>query len=156
LGRENHTLSDKLLEPSRLKLEITESAILEHKKETIANIERLNALGVQLQLDDFGTGQSSIGYLHQFFISTLKIDRSFVNKMGNEHNINLVRGIINMAHALKLNVIAEGIETQEQEKLLMEMKCPYGQGYKISQPLLDSEIKQFIIQEASRVKQKNA
>ncbi len=135
------------LNPSRLKLEITESTILENKKETIINIEKFNEIGVDLHLDDFGTGQSSIGYLHRFSISTLKIDRLFVNQMENEQNINLVRGIIDMAHAMKLNVIAEGIETQEQEKLLKALKCPFGQGYKFAHPLPETEIRQFITRE---------
>jgi EAL domain-containing protein (putative c-di-GMP-specific phosphodiesterase class I) len=99
-------------------------------------LARLKALGVQLVIDDFGTGYSSLGMLRSFPVDVLKIDRGFV--MGLEANANdrvIVSGIIDLAHALHLLVVAEGVETQEQLHHLTELGCDYAQGYYIGKPL---------------------
>jgi EAL domain-containing protein (putative c-di-GMP-specific phosphodiesterase class I) len=96
----------------------------------------LRALNVQLYMDDFGTGYSSLSYLHNFPIDVLKIDRSFVSRMGSEgQNSEIVRTILGLARNLNLRVVAEGIESPEQMRQLRRMGCHYGQGYFFSKPL---------------------
>ncbi|XHX80091.1 MAG: EAL domain-containing protein [Stenomitos frigidus ULC029] len=124
------------LHPSRLKLEITESSLMEHAESTIAMLQQLKALGIQLAIDDFGTGYSSLSYLHRFPIDTLKIDRSFVNRMDVElEKLELVRTIATLAWNLSMDVVAEGIETQQQLSHLKALGCEYGQGYLFSKPV---------------------
>nr|WP_321161017.1 EAL domain-containing protein [Spirulina subsalsa] len=127
--------------PWDLKLEITESALMENTTMAIALTEELRSRQIQISLDDFGTGYSSLGYLHRFPIDTLKIDRSFVNQMqpGNR-NYQMVQTIIALSHQLGLAVVAEGIETREQLQYLQELGCEFGQGYLFCQPLPASEI----------------
>ena len=122
--------------PQCLKLEITESAVMDNPENTIAMLNRLRQLGVQLSIDDFGTGYSSLSYLHRFPIDTLKVDRSFVSTMedGSE-NGEIVRTIIALAKTLKLDVVAEGIETIHQLHQLRILGCEYGQGYLFSRPV---------------------
>ncbi len=100
-------------------------------------LEHLKTLGVQLSIDDFGTGYSSLARLHELPIDTLKIDRSFVNRMGVQGNnsVEMVRTIITLAHSLKMDVIAEGIETPQQLAQLRSLQCEYGQGYFFSKPV---------------------
>ncbi len=122
--------------PQCLKLEITESAVMDNPENAIAMLNRLKQLGVQLSIDDFGTGYSSLSYLHRFPIDTLKVDRSFVSTMedGSE-NGEIVRTIIALAKTLKLDVVAEGIETIHQLHQLRILGCEYGQGYLFSRPV---------------------
>ena len=129
-------LDETGLDPRRLKLEITESVVMENAESAIAMLVRLKALGVQLSIDDFGTGYSSLSYLHRFPIDTLKIDRSFVNLMNEgAENSEIVRTIRTLAGNMGMEVVAEGIETLGQLNQLMELKCEYGQGYLFSKPL---------------------
>ena len=124
------------LPPSSLKLELTESLMMEHAEATITILKKLKALGIQLAIDDFGTGYSSLSYLYQFPIDTLKIDRSFVNRMDVElEKLELVRTIATLAWNLSMNVVAEGIETQQQLSHLKALGCEYGQGYFFSKPV---------------------
>jgi diguanylate cyclase (GGDEF)-like protein/PAS domain S-box-containing protein len=124
------------LAPSSLKLELTESLMMEHAEATITILQKLKALGIQLAIDDFGTGYSSLSYLYQFPIDTLKIDRSFVNRMDVElEKLELVRTIATLAWNLSMNVVAEGIETQQQLSHLKALGCEYGQGYFFSKPV---------------------
>jgi diguanylate cyclase (GGDEF)-like protein len=124
------------LPPSSLKLELTESLMMEHAEATITILQKLKALGIQLAIDDFGTGYSSLSYLYQFPIDTLKIDRSFVNRMDVElEKLELVRTIATLAWNLSMNVVAEGIETQQQLSHLKALGCEYGQGYFFSKPV---------------------
>jgi diguanylate cyclase (GGDEF)-like protein/PAS domain S-box-containing protein len=124
------------INPRCLKLEITESMVMENVETTTKMLYQLRDLGVQLSIDDFGTGYSSLSYLHRFPIDTLKIDRSFVIKMiDNNENIEIVRTIIILAQNLGMDVIAEGVETKEQLTRLRELKCENGQGYYFSKPL---------------------
>ena len=124
------------LEPQFLKLEITESHVMENSDAAVKMMNRLRSLGIELSLDDFGTGYSSLSYLHRLPVTNLKIDRSFVNQMvvGDE-NSKLVSTIITLAHNLNINVTAEGIETDDQLEQLKELSCEKGQGYYFSKPL---------------------
>ena len=99
-------------------------------------LTQLKALGIKLSMDDFGTGYSSLSYLNRLPIDTLKIDRSFVRKLELEpENIQLIQTIVNLAQNLQVNVIAEGVETNEQLIQLQELNCEYGQGYLFSKPV---------------------
>jgi diguanylate cyclase (GGDEF)-like protein len=116
-----------------LKLEITESVLIENAEAAAAMLSQLRSLGVQIYMDDFGTGYSSLSYLHRFPVDVLKIDRAFISRIGVD--LELVRAIITMAHNLNMNVVAEGIETPEQLTQLIALQCEYGQGYLFSKPL---------------------
>lgn len=129
-------LENARIAPSSLKLEITESAAMEDAEQTIRMLSHLKTLGVQLSIDDFGTGYSSLSYLHRLPVDTLKIDRSFVNAVGeNGEDSEILQTIISLAKNLKLRVIAEGIETESQLGFLRAIGCDYGQGYLMSKPL---------------------
>jgi diguanylate cyclase (GGDEF)-like protein len=124
------------LSPQSLKLEITESVLINSSESAMAIIRELKKRQIQLSLDDFGTGYSSLSYLHCFPINTLKIDKSFVNRMeGSQENMGLVPAIMSMAHTMGINVIAEGIETPEQLAQLRALNCDFGQGYLFSRPV---------------------
>ena len=131
-----HILDDTRLDPHRLKLEITESAVMENAEVAASMLGQLRNLGIQMSIDDFGTGYSSLSYLHRFPIDTLKIDRSFVNRMcEGDENAEIVRTIVTLATNLGMNVVAEGVETAEQHARLKELDCEYGQGYLFSRPV---------------------
>jgi diguanylate cyclase (GGDEF)-like protein/PAS domain S-box-containing protein len=124
------------LDGGSLKLEITESIVMENASAAKAMLQELKALDIHLSIDDFGTGYSSLSYLHSFPIDTLKIDRSFVSRMGaNGENSEIVQAIVNLAHSLGMDAIAEGIETQTQLALLEGLQCEHGQGYFFSKPV---------------------
>lgn len=132
-------LQETGLEAHNLKLEITESVLIENTDAAINTLLQLQALGVQVCLDDFGTGYSSLSYLHRFPINTLKIDRSFISNMSAKNeNLEIVRTIVKLAKTLSMDVVAEGVETAEQLVQLRELKCGFAQGYYFSKPL-DSE-----------------
>jgi diguanylate cyclase (GGDEF)-like protein/PAS domain S-box-containing protein len=131
-----HILHETGLEASSLKLEITESVLMEHTTAVMTMLRRLHALGVQLSLDDFGTGYSSLSYLHHFPLQILKIDRSFVGGMSaNSKNAEIVRAIVALARNLGMEVVAEGVETAEHLTALRALQCHYGQGYWFAKPL---------------------
>jgi diguanylate cyclase (GGDEF)-like protein/PAS domain S-box-containing protein len=122
--------------PDRLRLELTESSMLDGGPATRRVLDELKELGIQLCIDDFGTGYSSLSALHQLPIDTLKIDRSFVERVdGGDHDREIVRAIIALAHSLEMNVIAEGVETTEQARVLRELECEQAQGYLYAMPL---------------------
>ncbi len=124
------------LEPRCLKLEITESHLMENSVMSVKMMTRLRELGVELSLDDFGTGYSSLSYLHRLPVNYLKIDRSFVSRMTeSDENSEIVNTIIKLAQSMKMKVIAEGIETSAQLEQLKRLNCEYGQGYFYSKPL---------------------
>ncbi|MBW4456598.1 MAG: EAL domain-containing protein [Nostoc indistinguendum CM1-VF10] len=124
------------LDARSLKLEITETTLIENSQSTIERLWQLREMGVQLHIDDFGTGYSSLSYLHHFPISVLKIDRSFINQIDtSSKNAEIVSAIITLAHNLGIDVTAEGIETLEQLELLQKLQCKYGQGYLFSKPV---------------------
>ena len=133
------------ISPSSLKLEITESAVMENAESAIEMLKRIKETGVSISIDDFGTGYSSLSYLHKFPIDYLKIDRSFVTAMDDaDENREIVRTIVALAKALKLSIIAEGIETIEQCQRLNRLGCEYGQGYLFARPLPLREIEELI------------
>jgi EAL domain-containing protein (putative c-di-GMP-specific phosphodiesterase class I) len=119
-----------------LELEITEGMIMDDIKQAISSLDAIRALGIPIAIDDFGTGFSSLGYLSKLPIDTLKIDRMFISGMSSDpHGLSLVSTIINLAHSLKLKVVAEGVETEEQYSLLRLLKCDEMQGYLFSKPI---------------------
>jgi EAL domain-containing protein (putative c-di-GMP-specific phosphodiesterase class I) len=133
------------IDPCILKLEITESVLVENAKSVSAMLVKLQALGIRLSIDDFGTGYSSLSYLHQLPIDTLKIDGSFINKIDvNVEKIEIVRTIVALAWNLGIDVVAEGVETNKQMHQVKSLKCDFGQGYFFSKPL-DSKTAEALI-----------
>jgi diguanylate cyclase (GGDEF)-like protein/PAS domain S-box-containing protein len=133
------------LDPVHLRLEITESVLVEESASAIASLEALNELGVRLVLDDFGTGYSSLAYLNRFPFHALKIDRRFVEALGVEQEgTAIVEAIIGMARALSLDVIAEGVENEVQLEELRRLECDYGQGHLFHEALRAEEISRMI------------
>lgn len=135
--------------PEYLEIEITENSMMEYTSESIAKLERLQALGITIAIDDFGTGYSSLSYLKKFPINALKIDQSFVRDLLSEgQGTAFIAAIIQLAHALNLHVVAEGVEEKEQLQVLKEHSCDIIQGYYYSKPLPAEEFihktKQFI------------
>lgn len=131
-----HVLHMTQLRPQSLKVEITETTIVDNVAVAESTLRKLKERGVSLSMDDFGTGYSSLSYLHRFPLDTLKIDRSFVMRIvqGGE-SLEIVRAIITLAHTLNMAVVAEGVETAEQATLLRGLGCEYGQGYFFSAPV---------------------
>jgi EAL domain-containing protein (putative c-di-GMP-specific phosphodiesterase class I) len=124
------------LDPTTLRLELTESVWVHSTTEAVALFRKLNNMGIQLHIDDFGTGYSSLAYLQYFPIRMLKIDRSFVNKIDHDgNNTDIVRAVIAMAHDLGMEAVAEGVETEDQLNHLKALGCNYGQGYLLSCPI---------------------
>jgi diguanylate cyclase (GGDEF)-like protein len=141
-------LQETGLDPKSLRIEVTESSIVEDHDRTASTLRRLKDLDVSLEIDDFGTGYSSLSRLHEYPFSTVKIDRSFVKDLDTEpESLHLVETILRLAEGLGLSVIAEGIETQEQLAKLTSLGCGYGQGYYFSRPA-DSHSTQKAIQQA--------
>ena len=133
-----------------LKLEITESMVMDDVESAIAILEKLKLLGIRLSMDDFGTGFSSFSYLHRFPMDTLKVDRSFVSNLSKStKNKEIVSSIVMLAHKLGMDVIAEGIETAEEKEMLQIFNCEYGQGYLFSKPIPTAAISQ-LLQELSQ------
>ena len=138
-------ISETGITPSCLKLELTESALMENAEMATSMLKQIKETGVHISVDDFGTGYSSLSYLHRFPIDTLKVDRSFVSSMENgSENGEIVRTVIALAKALNLNVVAEGIETIHQFHQLRILGCEYGQGYLFSKPLPVAEIAKLL------------
>ena len=133
------------LDSSSLKLEITESIVMDNINEAILMLDNLKQLGIQLSMDDFGTGFSSFSYLHRFSMDTLKVDRSFVSNMSHsQKNFEIVSTIIMLAHKLGMDVVAEGIETNIEKIALRNLNCEYGQGYLFAKPLPVAEVEKFL------------
>jgi diguanylate cyclase (GGDEF)-like protein len=138
-------LEETNIEARHLKLEITESAVMDNAEMSARLLKRLKALGVQLSIDDFGTGYSSLGYLHRFPVNTLKIDRSFIGRIGEAaENIEIVRTIVSLAENLGMEVVAEGVETLSQLTQLRKLNCRYGQGYLFSRPVDPESVTSWI------------
>ncbi|MGK7914606.1 MAG: EAL domain-containing protein, partial [Prochloraceae cyanobacterium] len=136
------------LPPSCLKLEITESIIMNNTEQVAFMLKQLKALGIRLSMDDFGTGYSSLSYLHQLPIDTLKIDRSFVRNIDvDSEKFELAQTIVNLAKNLKMEAIAEGIETSKQLAKLEQLNCKYGQGYFFSKPMTSERAEALISSE---------
>jgi diguanylate cyclase (GGDEF)-like protein len=139
-------LADAKLSPRHLTLEITESVIMEHARETVAVLRQLKEIGVNLAIDDFGTGYSSLSYLKRFPVDTLKIDYSFTRDITQKaDDASIVSGIIALAHSLRLKVVAEGVENEAQRAFLIREGCDYIQGYYLSEPLPPEEFQRKIL-----------
>jgi diguanylate cyclase (GGDEF)-like protein/PAS domain S-box-containing protein len=140
-------LAESGLRPNCLKLEITESVIMKNAEQAIETAQKLRKMGVRISIDDFGTGYSSLSYLHRFPIETLKVDRSFINRIGvGDENEAIVQTIISLAENLGIDVVAEGIEKSEQLDFLRKIHCHYGQGFYYSRPI-DTDSAGKILQE---------
>ena len=134
-----------VISPSRVCIEITESLLVCNPEKAIQTLRQIKKLGFQLHLDDFGTGYSSLNYLDELPVDVLKIDRSFVQKLENEHNENaVVRMIVAMADALDVEVVAEGVENEIQIETLKSMNCVLFQGYHFSKPMPADRGSRFI------------
>jgi diguanylate cyclase (GGDEF)-like protein/PAS domain S-box-containing protein len=147
-------LRESGLPPQRLKLEITESVIMENAESAIGVLHRLKDLGTSLSIDDFGTGYSSLSYLLRFPADTLKIDRSFMWAMGDGgRHAQIVRTIIVLAHSLQMDVVAEGVESEDQRRQLCALECRYGQGYLFSRPVDGERARGMLADEARRLRE---
>lgn len=140
-------LAESGLKAESLALEVTESAIMGNADLTLATLNRLKAMNVRLEIDDFGTGYSSLSYLQRLPFDSLKIDRSFVRGLGDGNGSkDIVRAILELAHSLKLKVIAEGVETEEQQSSLDQLGCDFIQGFLFSKPI-DAEAAEELYRE---------
>jgi EAL domain-containing protein (putative c-di-GMP-specific phosphodiesterase class I) len=135
------------INPNMLKLELTESMLLDNIEDTITTMNELKEIGIQFSLDDFGTGYSSLQYLKRLPLDQLKIDQSFVRDIATDSSDNaIVRTIIAMAHSLDIDVIAEGVEMEEQRQLLLDSGCTHFQGYLFSQPVPIGQFEELLRQ----------
>lgn len=138
-------LKDSNIAPGQIKLEITESLLMDNPELAAIALENLKDLGLKIAIDDFGTGYSSLSYLNRFPIDTLKIDRSFVDSMfTNNKSLEIIRMLADLARCLNMDVIAEGIESKAQAAQLYQFDCDYGQGYLYAKPLPRQEIIQLL------------
>jgi EAL domain-containing protein (putative c-di-GMP-specific phosphodiesterase class I) len=129
-------LDESGMDPSLLELELTESVIMKNVDTAIQVLNQLKDMGMTITVDDFGTGYSSLSYLRRLPIHVVKIDRSFLQDISSQSEDScIVKAIITMAHSLKLKVVAEGIEREEQVRILQSYHCDMGQGYFFSKPL---------------------
>jgi EAL domain-containing protein (putative c-di-GMP-specific phosphodiesterase class I) len=137
----NNALTVNQLEPSNLKVEITESLLMENSTEMIATLQAIRDLGVAIHMDDFGTGYSSLSYLKHFPIDALKIDRSFIEgAIEDKTDASLVEAVVLIGHSLQLKLVGEGVETEQHYNYLKSLGCDYGQGYYISKPIAADEL----------------
>lgn len=140
----DQVLNDIAIAPHTLRLEITESAIVENPKTAINLIQELRSRQIKISIDDFGTGYSSLAYLSQFPVDNLKIDRFFISQIVNQQDSKIVQAVINLGHALDMSIVAEGIETIEQIERLEQLGCDYGQGYFFSKPLPFDQLSDYL------------
>ena len=147
----DRVLRESAMEADLLEIEITENVLLRDADENINILRQVSGQGVHVAIDDFGTGYSSLSYLRRFKLNTIKIDQSFVRHMlDNENDASIVRAIIALAHSLKMNVVAEGVESLEQKNALREMGCDEWQGYLSSKPLAADQFeKRFLLESAT-------
>ncbi len=150
LDQVSNAITTSGLAPERFKLEIAETVLMDDPESNLTIVSQLRDLGVLVQIDDFGTGSSSLSYLNRFRVDTLKIDRSFISQVGVPgEQAAVVQAMITLANQLGIRVIAEGVETPQQSEALVGLQCEQAQGYLFSQPLsvddveklLDAEVK---------------
>ena len=138
-------LDETGLNPSCLRLELTESVIMDNAESVVGKLSQLRSLGVQVHIDDFGTGYSSLSYLQRLPVDTLKIDRTFVSQLGiQKESAKIVGAIVTLARNLGMSVAAEGVETAEQAAGLKALDCEYGQGFFYYRPLESSAIEALL------------
>jgi EAL domain-containing protein (putative c-di-GMP-specific phosphodiesterase class I) len=138
-------LTQSGLAPEDLEVEITESTVMQNASEAIVTLERLSRTGVLISIDDFGTGYSSLSYLKSFPLNTLKIDRSFIRDISvDKDDAAIVRAIIGLAHNLRLKVVAEGVETEQQLEYLRSLESDEYQGYYCSRPLAVADFERYV------------
>jgi EAL domain-containing protein (putative c-di-GMP-specific phosphodiesterase class I) len=125
-------------------LELTETALMENSERLQRYLQQARSVGSMVALDDFGTGFSSLGYLRYFEFDVLKIDKSFIDELGNARDYGLVASIVSMGRILGMKVVAEGVETAEQVKRLRQIGCDYVQGYYFSRPLAADDFYRFL------------
>ena len=136
--------------PRQVELEITETTLMMDAQRTLSLLDELRAMGVHLSIDDFGTGYSSLSALQQFPIGTLKIDQSFVrNAATDPDDATIVRTIIEMGRSMGLQVLAEGIETEEQRDFLLQCGCEYGQGRLFGEPISSDAFLDLLIRQST-------
>jgi EAL domain-containing protein (putative c-di-GMP-specific phosphodiesterase class I) len=145
-------LADTGLPPELLELEITESTLMENAQDTLQALYRLRQLGVRLSIDDFGTGYSSLSYLKRFPVDIIKIDRSFVRDVPQDaDDAAIITGIIALAHSLRLEVVAEGVETEQQLDFLRAQQCDLLQGFYLSEAVPADEFAQLVRERESQL-----
>lgn len=150
VGQVSRMIEKYNIKPLALEIEITETTLIDNLNYTVKTLNALQKLGVKLSLDDFGTGFSSLNYLKQFPINTLKIDRSFILDMvNNKRDASMVESIVLMAHKLSIDVVAEGVETEQQLAMLSTFQVEEVQGFLLSKPLSPNKIAQVLVQETS-------
>jgi EAL domain-containing protein (putative c-di-GMP-specific phosphodiesterase class I) len=138
-------LRDNAMDPAHLRLELTESSLMEDPEAALTTMNALRDLGVQLVLDDFGTGYSSLAYVQRFPIAVLKIDRSFVANLGEESpGSAIVAAVVNMAKGLRIDVVGEGVETETQAAALKALGCQYAQGYLYGRPMPADDLRPLL------------
>jgi EAL domain-containing protein (putative c-di-GMP-specific phosphodiesterase class I) len=134
-------IADSGLTPECLELEITESLVMHNAEHAADTLQKLKAMGIALSIDDFGTGYSSLAYLKRFPIDRVKIDRSFIKDIPNDaDDMAITKGVIALGHSLRLKVVAEGVETAEQQEFLRSNGCDELQGFLFSKPLPAEEV----------------
>ncbi len=145
-------VSEILLEyrvpPSSLALEVTESILIENAEIASDQLKRLRDMGVHIHIDDFGTGYSSLSYIHELPVTALKIDRSFINRVvDTPEKYEIVKTIITLAESLGLDVIAEGVEQNDQLEHIRQLRCRYGQGYLFARPMKQEDAEAWLSNE---------
>ena len=136
---------DSGVDPGWLKLEVTESAIMEHPETIVPGLRQLKSLRVELMMDDFGTGHSSLSRLHEFPVDAIKVDRAFVATMAESRQLAaIMQAILTLARNLEMKVVAEGVETKEQLAQLLAMGCDYAQGYFFSRPMVARDAQRLL------------
>ena len=142
------------VDPSRLQLEITESAIMVDPARVLKNLQRMNSMGLKFAIDDFGTGYSSLAYLKKLPVNEIKIDKSFVmNLLANNDDLVIVRSTIDLGHNLGLNVVAEGVESQEVMRHLASLRCDAAQGFFMSKAIHPAELARWVLESPGRLRQ---
>ena len=152
LDKIDQVLEETGINPACLKVEVTESIIMGQPETAAQKLREIKRRGVCISMDDFGTGYSSLSYLHKFPFNVLKIDRSFISRIGPDgENSEIVATIIALAHNLNMQVVAEGVETAEQLRLLRSLNCEFGQGFYFSRPMKSVDAETYITRQAKAV-----
>jgi diguanylate cyclase (GGDEF)-like protein len=151
VSKVKEAIAESGIEAKQLELELTEGMVIKDLEKTIATMSELRNLGIGLAIDDFGTGYSSLSYLKRFPIQKLKVDRAFIKDITNaEDDTEITKGIIQLGHSLKLRIITEGVETEEQLAYLIKHQCDLIQGFYFSKPLPVDEFEAYILQNHSK------